>query len=658
MPDTPQQTRPPAKPLRWTKAFFRRHKVALLIIAFPVALSAAFFARPAAKQEYASTAYTVKKSDLAISVLEGGSLAATNSQEIKCAVEGQTTIISVVPDGYLITPEDVKKGKVLLELDASKLQEQAIQQDITFQDAKAAATQAAGALEIQQNQNESDISAAELQVKFARMDLEKFLGTELTVAVLNKKADLDPLVTGQLPLEKASDLLRELHLGGSAWQNWENLQSNIDLAGAQFSSQVTTYQWSRKLGPAVAPDVKLIADADKIIAENLGRKWPDATVTGEGYIQRSDVESDALLLKTRLSAMDQAGLLLNIFLQYDFPKQEATLLSAYTEAMRQLERTKAKARSALMMAEVNLKTREAALKIQQDHNDRVSRQIAACAIRATEPGMVVYSSTSDPWRRGQDKIEEGAVVRERQLILAIPDPSAMTVTVRVHEASIDKIKTGQRAKIVVDAFPEMTLWGEVKTVARMPEIPNWMSPDLKVYSTTVSLNDAPRVLKPGMSAQVEIMVDKVSDALAVPIQAVFTYNGQRLCYVLHGQAPQPRLVDTGQFNDQFIEVVKGLAEGEQVLLHQPPIPDAVLAKLIPKPGPAKPPVVAAPVAQSDEGAAKTPAPRMDSDPGVAPARVVKSGAIASAADKTDAPGAEAHSSGSASPRRPSPGGAR
>jgi HlyD family secretion protein len=660
MPQNPQLISPSGKSSRWTKFFFwraisPRRKIALIAIPVLAAIPLTYFLRPAGKAEYASTSYTVKKSDLAISVLEGGSLAATNLQEIKCAVEGQTTIISVVPDGYMITPEDVKNGKVLLELDGSKLKEQAIQQDITFQDAKAAYTQASGALEIQKNQNESDISAAKLQEGFAHMDLEKYLGTELTAAVLSKKADMGPLVAGQLPPEKIASLLRELHLGGAAWQNWENLQSNIDLAGAQFSSEVTTYQWSRKLGPAIPPDFKLIADADKIIAENLGRKWPDATITGEGYIMRSEVESGALTLKTKLSAMDQAGLLLNIFLQYDFPKQVVTLQSAYMEATRQLERVKAKAASALMMAEVNLKTRDAALKIQQDHIDRVNKQIAACTIRATLPGMVVYSSTSDPWRRGQDKIQEGSAVRERQLIMAIPDPAAMEVTVRVHEASIDKIKTGQKAKIIVDAFPDMTLWGEVKNVARMPEVPNWMSPDLKVYSTTVSLQGAPQALKPGMSAQVEIMVNKVAETLVVPIQAVFTYNGRRLCYVLERQTPQPRLVETGQFNDQFIQVASGLKEGEQVLLHQPPMPDAVLAKLIPKAEQVKPAAEAAPVTKSDEGATKSAAPATTSDAGAAPARAVK--AAGAAADKPQAPAAEAKADRAASPGRRSPGGA-
>lgn len=621
-PAAPQETRaptqssPPRKPPFWRR-LSRRRLAAVIAGALLLILLAVLYLRPASKEDYASTAYTVKKSDLVISVLEGGSLAATNLQEIKCAVEGQTTILTVVPDGYIITDKDVQNGKMLLELDGSKVREQAIQQDVTYQDAKAAYTQVKEQLEIQKNQNESDISAAELQVKFARMDLEKYFGAELTDAVLADKVDFTALVAGRLSPLEASEFLRKLNLGGAARQNWEKLQSDIDLAGAQFSSEVTTYQWSRKLGPAIAPDVQLIADADKIIADSLGRRWPDDTVKGDGYIQRSEVESGALLLKTRLSAMKQAELSLNLFLQYDFAKQMATFRSAFTEASRQLERTTAKARSALATVEGNLKSREATLKIQEERLDRLNKQVAECTIRATRTGMVVYASSGDPWRRGQNKIEEGAVVRERQVILTIPDPAAMEVTVRVHEASVDKIKPGQQAKVVVEAFPDMTLWGEVQKVARMPETPNWMSPDLKVYSTTLSLKDAPQVLKPGMSAQVEIMVDKVANALLTPIQAVFNYNGQRLCYALDANAPQPRLVETGQFNDKFIEILKGVKEGDRVLLHQPPIPDTVLAKLVPKPKQAQPEVAGAPLPKSEQDPARflPPATGSDATPG-------------------------------------------
>jgi multidrug efflux pump subunit AcrA (membrane-fusion protein) len=561
-----------------------RRQLALVIGCGALAvLLAVLCLRPANKEDYSAQAYTVKRSDLVISVSEGGTVAAANSQEIKCAVAGQTQVISVVPDGYVITDDDVKTGKVLLELDSSKLREQAIQQSIAVQDAAALYSQAKEQLEIQKNQNESDVSAAELQVEVARLYLEKYLGTELTEPVLAGKVDFRDLVAGRLNPKAAADFLRNLNLGGAASQTWEKLQSDIDLAGAQFANQKTIYEWSRKLGPKLPADEPLIADADKMLAEGLGRKWPDETVTGAGYIPRTDVEKDALLLKTAKSAMDQARLSLDIFIRYDFVTQMRTSLSAYTEATRQLERARAKARSALAMAEVNLKTREESLKIQQDHLDGVNKQVAACTIHATKPGMVVY-----PARNEQDKIAEGAVVRERQVILTIPDFAAMEITVRVHEGAVDKVRPGQQVKIVLEAFPDMTLWGDVKKVGSMPEQLNWLNPDVMVFPATVALKNATVFLKPGMSAQAEIMVDTVADAVVVPLQALFNYNGQKLCYVLRGNTPEPRLVQTGQFNNKFIHVVKGIGEGDRVLLREPPIPDAVLAKLLRNKEPGKP----------------------------------------------------------------------
>jgi RND family efflux transporter MFP subunit len=600
MEESPRLKDRPSEASRLRKLFFWRRlsrlQMAVLIAAvILVVLLLAMFLRPSKKGDYSATVFTAKKSDLVISVLEGGTVTAANSFEIKCGVEGQTTIISVVPDGYVITEEDVKNGKVLLELDSSKLREQAIQQNIAFQDAAAAYTQAKEQLEIQKNQNESDIGAADLQVEVARMDLEKFLGSELTEPVLAGKVDFRELVAGPMESKTAGDFLRKIHLGGVASQTWEKLQSDIDLAAAQFANQETTYEWSRKLGPKIGPEVQIIADADKILADNLGRKWPDESLTGAGYVHSTDVEKDALLLKTAKSAMDQARLSRDIFLRYDFVKETRAFLSAYTEATRQLERTKAKTRSALAMAEVNLKTREESLKIQQEHLDRVNNQVAACTIHATKSGMVVY-----PARNDENRIAEGAVVRERQVILTIPDFSAMEVTVRVHEASVDQVKRGQQVKIVVDALPDMTLWGEVENVASMPEELNWLNPDVMVFRTTVALKNAPVFLKPGMSAQAEIMVDTVADAIVVPLQAVFNHNGQNLCCVLNGNVIEPRLIQTGRFNTKFIQVTGGISEGTQVLLSQPPIADAVLAKLVSRQAPAKGDAEAASAVRRDQ----------------------------------------------------------
>ena len=71
--------------------------------------------------------FTARRGPLAINVLEGGSLQALESQEAKCEVRvgyQGTKILRIVEEGYLVTEEDVKTNKVLVELDSSDLEKQ------------------------------------------------------------------------------------------------------------------------------------------------------------------------------------------------------------------------------------------------------------------------------------------------------------------------------------------------------------------------------------------------------------------------------------------------------------------------------------------------------------------------------------------------------
>ena len=95
-----------------------------------------------------------------------------------------------------------------------------------------------------------------------------------------------------------------------------------------------------------------------------------------------------------------------------------------------------------------------------------------------------------------------------------------------------------------------------------------MNPDLKVYLTTITLDETQDWVKPGMSAKVEIMVNKIENCLYVPVQAVSPDGDRQVCY-LAGLKPERREVQIGEFNDEFIEVKGGLKEGERVLLRRP-----------------------------------------------------------------------------------------
>jgi len=77
-------------------------------------------------------------------------------------------------------------------------------------------------------------------------------------------------------------------------------------------------------------------------------------------------------------------------------------------------------------------------------------------------------------------------------------------------------------------------------------------------------------LKPGMTAKVEIFIEQLTNVVYVPIQSVILDEGKYVCFLQRGGGkPERREVAVGSFNEEFIEVQKGLAEGEKVLLRPP-----------------------------------------------------------------------------------------
>jgi HlyD family secretion protein len=474
--------------------------------------------------------FEVKRGDLKISVTEPGDIKAVNSKDIKCEVEGRTTIVNIVPEGTYITQEDVNNGKVLVELDSSDLREQLAQREIELATAEASYAEANEAYQIQLKQNESDIAAAELKVKFALMDFEKYLGETVARGVAGRLKQ-DP----NSSIDMLS-LLADAGLGGEASQKLRELNGNITLAKSNLEKAIYTLEWTEKLH-------------------------------AKQYVAETELRKDRLE-KQRLEIEEQkANIALDLFKRYEFPKQTEQLLSDYDEAKRELSRTQARARSQLAQAQAKLASADATLSLQKERLAKLNKQIEACVIKAPAIGQVVYWSSTQRWTRV--KIEQGAEISEGYKIITIPDTSEMKVEIKVHETWIDKIEPNQPAEITIAAFPDKTFAGKVLKKAPLADPRSWWEPDLKVYTTDVSINEAPKSLKTGMSGKVEVIIDELHDVLYAPIQSVITVEDKKVCYVMGNNGPEKREVELGLYNDDFVEVKNGLTEGEKVLLSPP-----------------------------------------------------------------------------------------
>jgi HlyD family secretion protein len=490
-------------------------------------------------QSPAISTFKARVDRLTVTVTESGSIKARKSIDLKSEVEGRATIINIVPEGSYITPEDVNSGKVLVELDSGDLKEQLTQRQIDYTTAESGYAEANEAYAIQVKQNDSDITAAQLKVRFALMDLQKYIGENIANRLISD-AVTDPNSTSNIP-----SLLSDPNALGrtESAQKLTDFQDQIELAGSRLAKAQYKLEGTQQLF--------------------------DANYVSELELQGDDLDKRSCEIQNK-----QAMVNLDLFKLYDFPKQAEKLLSDYYESERNLERTYAKARSQLAQAKARLESAKARLDLQQDRLDKGKKQLAACTMKAPGAGLVVYGSSMDPYQRyrGQGIIAPGEQVYQRQTIITLPDTSEMMAEITVHESSVDKVKPGQKATVVMDAFPDQTFHGEVIKIAPLPDQQRgWLSPDIKVYTTQVSIEGTHDFLKPGMSSRVTVFVDEVSDALVVPVQVVANRGGKKICFVVNNGKSVEREVKTGLFNDTHVQITEGLQAGENVLLNPPRI---------------------------------------------------------------------------------------
>lgn len=483
---------------------------------------------------YSGNVFRVKRDDLEVKVTQSGSIKAKDAVTIKSQVEGSTTILNIVPEGTMITKEDVENGRILVELDSSEIEDRLVQEEMEYNNSQSTLTEARENLAIQKKDNEANIRQAELDVKFAVMDLKKYLGAEITEEIINNyKSD---------PNNYRPDFTALLEdpnrLGGESLKQYRTLSSDIDLAREELSQTDDTVYWTQKL------------------YEN-------------DYVTESQLKSDKLQLQRQRISVENAEIARELFIKYEFPKQAETLYSSYLDAQHSLERTRSQARSQLAQREASLRSAKARYELQKKRYEKLQRQYENCTIKAPSPGMVVYGTD----RRGRTDIEEGETVREREEILSLPNASEMIVEVEVPESSVNKVKAGQRALITTDVSPDKTLEGEVIKVATMPEPEDWLqSGQGRVYATEIKINESNNVdIRPGMSARAEIFIDRVENALVVPVQCIANQGGEKICYVKTPDGHRTVKVETGTFNDNFVQIKSGLQERDPVMLNPPDI---------------------------------------------------------------------------------------
>lgn len=403
--------------------------------------------------------HKVAKADLAITVKEKGQLESANNLEAKCEVEGQTTIISILPEGTRVV-----KDQLVCELDSAAKVDELTNQRIATERAKADKDNAVKTWEV-----------AEIDVNEYKL--------------------------------------------GTYPQELKTVEGEIKLAQSELTRAEDRLEWSNRM-------------------LNLG------------YISQAQNLSDQYALQQAEFKEAQARQKKDVLQEYTYEKQLKTLQGNVEKAL------------------ADKLAKEQTFQLETEKEDKLSRMIEKCQIFAPGNGIVVYHQEQGRFGAQEGpSVQEGATVRERQIIFKLPDIDNMQVNTKVHESMVNKVKKGLSCKVRVDAFPNNRLEGEVIEVKPLPDPTSFFSSDIKVYTTLVRIKNGNEGLRPGMSAETEILIAKLPGVLSVPVQAIVEYGGKSHVWVRKADGTWANtIIGVGLSNTKYVEVKEGLAENDLVTL--------------------------------------------------------------------------------------------
>ena len=200
--------------------------------------------------------------------------------------------------------------------------------------------------------------------------------------------------------------------------------------------------------------------------------------------------------------------------------------------------------------------------------DQAKSNLDGMNIKAPSDGMVIYT---DHWAERR-KVQVGDVVWGGLPLVRLPDLSEMEVLAQVNEVDGPRLSTGQKAQILLDSYPEIEITGAVKEISQTAIKASWMA-KAKIFRVVISMDrTVTEMMKPGMSAQVSIVVAESGSQLLVPRSAVKFENGSANVTRLEGETERRPIAITIISADHFYYAVAGngaLKEKDRLLARSP-----------------------------------------------------------------------------------------
>ncbi len=307
------------------------------------------------------------------------------------------------------------------------------------------------------------------------------------------------------------------------------------------------------------------AESSLLRAKERYEQVPD--LAAEGFLTKTQVEEERIALREAEINLENAKRELELFDTYSYRMDLTQKESDVKDADRELENSRQK-------ATINLKEKEAQVtqKDRQVTSTRVrlaqlQEELGHMKLTAPQAGTVHYGDPERPWQRENVKI--GNQIYQGNTVITLPDLREMQVLIQVHEADIDLVAEGMEVNVTVETHKGTSFKGKVTEIASVASSQSWTDSTNKTFRVDITMEPTDHVMRAGVTAKTEILVEEIPDVLMIPIHAVIAEDGRHFCYVVKHEGFEARDVKIGKSNSHYVAVVDGLADGESVLLYDP-----------------------------------------------------------------------------------------
>ena len=279
---------------------------------------------------------------------------------------------------------------------------------------------------------------------------------------------------------------------------------------------------------------------------------------------KTQAEEEKIRLREAEINQENAEKDLELYLAYTEPMAIAELENSIKDTERVLTNAREKSQISLKEHEARVTNADRQVRSTKQRQEKLQEHIVKMTIFAPINGILHYGDPRE--RYWGEPIKVGNDVYSGNTLFTLPDLREMQAIVRVHEADIDQVKLEMPVNVTLDSLKGRSLKGKVTEIASVANS-DWG--EAKTFEVVITLDPTDESLRAGVTAKAEILVETIPDCLVIPIHAAFAEGGKHFAFVLNSKGYEKRELELGKNNVYLVNITKGLAEGERVLLFDP-----------------------------------------------------------------------------------------